>query len=419
MAFALFSFTTAADRLRAGDRRGHRGARPRRPLLGQRSLAAAAEGRHPRQGRPLLRAGPGSCSRCSRRPSSPPATSSTSTVGHFERLPERLHLPLVLQPVRRGARPRVALFALVFQTRRSLRWASAIAALFTVASIAWPYSKIGMETTFMSAILAAFALAVWARRSPSLLSWGLTGFATGAAVATKAYALVSVAADRDPALAGLPGARAAPEAAAGASPSACRCCSGSARSAGTTGRGSARATDFGYPDSPLTMSAPLNFLGLLFSPGKGLIFYSPLVVLGALGLPRMWREDRSLTLALLAFFVTPHRALGRLDLLGRRGLGARATSSRPPGRCSCRSPGGRARSPARRSSPASPRSAILVQVDRRLGAVRPLHRRRPRADRGADLPRPARRRPARRSPTATTRPAGSPSSRRCSSRPRG
>src|SRR3954447_3068525 len=86
----------------------------------------------------------------------------------------------------------VSIFALVLQTRRSLRWAAAIAVLFAVASIAWPYSKIGMETTFMAAMLAAFALAVWGRRSPSVLSWGLTGFATGAAVATKAYSAIAI-----------------------------------------------------------------------------------------------------------------------------------------------------------------------------------------------------------------------------------
>ena len=86
----------------------------------------------------------------------------------------------------------VAIFALVFLTRRSLKWASTIAALFVFASIAWPYSKIGMETTFMFAITTAFALGVWARRSPSALSWGLTGFATGAAVATKAYTALAV-----------------------------------------------------------------------------------------------------------------------------------------------------------------------------------------------------------------------------------
>jgi len=46
-----------------------------------------------------------------------------------------------------------ALFALVWMTRRSLKWAVAIAALFALASIAWPYSKIGMETTFMAATM--------------------------------------------------------------------------------------------------------------------------------------------------------------------------------------------------------------------------------------------------------------------------
>ena len=59
---------------------------------------------------------------------------------------------------------------------------------------------------------------------------------------------------------------------------------------------------FGSPTTPGTpnpcyLTAPLNVLGLLFSPGKGLIFYSPLVVLGAIGLPRLWRRDRSLAAA--------------------------------------------------------------------------------------------------------------------------
>src|SRR6185503_15467606 len=48
----------------------------------------------------------------------------------------------------------------------------------------------------------------------------------------------------------------------------------------------------------LTLSAPLNVVGLLVSPGKGLIFYSPLVILGALGLPRLWRQDRWTVLSL-------------------------------------------------------------------------------------------------------------------------
>ena len=65
------------------------------------------------------------------------------------------------------------------------------------------------------AIMVAFALAVWARRSPSLLSWGLTGFATGAGGRDQAVRRWSRAADRDPALAHVHGARAAREAEAG------------------------------------------------------------------------------------------------------------------------------------------------------------------------------------------------------------
>ena len=194
----------------------------------------------------------------------------------------------------------VALFALVFLTRGSLKWASTIAALFVVASIAWPYAKIGMETTFMFAIIAAFAVAVWARRSPSALSWGLTGFATGAAVATKAYALVSVlpiAILLWPAFIALDRRQKVRLGIAVCLPVLLWLAAVGWYNWSRFGS----ATDFGYPPSPLTLSAPLNFLGLIFSPGKGLIFYSPLVVLGCLGLPRLWREDRSLALALIAF----------------------------------------------------------------------------------------------------------------------
>ena len=68
----------------------------------------------------------------------------------------------------------------------------------------------------------------------------------------------------------------------------------------TTGRGSARRRLRLQPTPLNPLTAPFNTLGLLFSPGKGLILYSPLVVLGALGLPRLWRQDRALTAALLA-----------------------------------------------------------------------------------------------------------------------
>jgi hypothetical protein len=197
----------------------------------------------------------------------------------------------------------VAIFALVLQARRSLKWAATIAALFTVASIAWPYSKIGMETTFMAAILIAVALAAWARRSPSVLSWGLTGFATGAAVATKAYSLIAVvpiAILLWPAFAALERREQVRLAIAVCLPVVVW--SGAVGFYNWSRFGD--PTEFGYGSTPWTKTAPLNVLGLLFSPGKGLLLYSPLIVLGALGLPRMWREDRSLTLALLTFFLS-------------------------------------------------------------------------------------------------------------------
>ncbi len=196
-----------------------------------------------------------------------------------------------------------ALFALIYLTRRSLRWASAIAFLFSVASIAWPYSKIGMETTFMAAILGAFALGVWARRSPSARSWGLTGLVTGTAMATKPYALICVAPIAVllwPSFRALDRERRLRLGLAAAAPVLLWI----AAIAWYNHYRFGGLTDFGYTESSLTLSAPLNFLGLLFSPGKGLLLYSPLIVLGALGLPRLWRADRSLAAALVLLFVT-------------------------------------------------------------------------------------------------------------------
>ncbi len=194
-----------------------------------------------------------------------------------------------------------ALFSLVYLTRRSLRWAVAIACLFVFASIAWPYAKIGMETTFMTAAIVAFAFAAWARIRPTLLPWVLTGVAAGAATACKPYSgviLVPIAillwstwrqldkrarwrlliAVSLPVLLWI------------------------AAIGWYNWSRFGSVTDFGYPDKSLTLGMPLNVLGLLFSPGKGLVLYSPLVVLGALGLHRLWRDDRWLASSLLTFF---------------------------------------------------------------------------------------------------------------------
>jgi hypothetical protein len=225
-----------------------------------------------------------------------------TTFGHFGAYPNGYAFLWFYNPFM-AALAAVALFALVFMARRSLRWATTIAFLFTVASIALPYSKIGMETTYLALILGAFALGFWARSSPSALSWALTGLATGAAMATKPYALISVAPIAVllwPAFAAAGRSRRWRLLAAGATPVLLWIIAIAWYNHYRFGG----ITDFGYTESSLTLSMPLNFLGLLFSPGKGLILYSPLVVIGALGMPRLWRADRWLAAALLLFFLS-------------------------------------------------------------------------------------------------------------------
>lgn len=197
----------------------------------------------------------------------------------------------------------VALFGLVFVTRRSIGWAAAIAGLFIAASIAWPYAKIGMETTFMFAILTAFALGAWARTRHTLTVWGLTGFAAGAAAATKGYsalALVAIAVLLWPTFAGLDRRKKLQLGSAIILPVLAWAIAIAWYNVARFGS----PTDFGYSETALTLSMPVNVLGLLLSPGKGLIFYSPLVVLGALGIPALWRQDRSLCAALLVLLLT-------------------------------------------------------------------------------------------------------------------
>jgi hypothetical protein len=241
--------------------------------------------------------------------------------GHFSTFPNAYAFLWFYNPFV-AALGALAIFALVFITRRSLRWATGIAVLFVFASIAWPYSKIGMDTTFMAASIGAFALGAWARRSPSALSWGLTGFVTGTAMATKPYALVFIAPmavllwpswlsfDRERRVR------------LGISFCALIVFWLAVIAWYNWYRGGS-ITTFGYAESGLTLTAPINFLGLLFSPGKGLVLYSPLVVLGAFGMRRLWREDRSLAAALGVYFLGLAAVVGSTTYWGDEVWGPR------------------------------------------------------------------------------------------------
>jgi hypothetical protein len=187
-------------------------------------------------------------------------------------------------------------FLIVLITRRSTAWAIAIAAAFTFASIAWPYSKIGMDTTLMLGVALSFLAVLFAARSPGVLSWALVSPAVAFAAATKPYGLVLAL----PLLVMLwePWRRADREmrarlAAALIVPLAVGLVALGLLGGWSFGRIS------GTPPYEPTWAAPLNAAGFFLSPGKGLFLYSPLVILGVLGLVPLWREQRTLAIAIV------------------------------------------------------------------------------------------------------------------------
>ncbi len=178
-------------------------------------------------------------------------------------------------------------FLIMERLQGSRRWSVAIALLFALASLAWPYSKIGAESMVTLGFALALLGALAARDGDRLWPWALAGFGAGIAVAAKQYSLPAVCAMglivwpafkaraelRIPRLAAL----AAPFVAWMAAMAYYNWSRlGSPFETGNTGY-------------ETTLAAPLNAMGLFFSPGKGLIWYSPLVVIGVLGLAVLWR----------------------------------------------------------------------------------------------------------------------------------
>lgn len=193
----------------------------------------------------------------------------------------------------------VAFFFLVaLELTGSRRWGLALAGLFAVAGQAWPYSKIGMEGVLMTALVITLYAVLRASRSDRLWPWALAGVGAGAALADKPYGLFAVAALLAylvPALRALAPAERLRRVASFGAPMVLWAIGFGLFNWTRTGS----ALDTGRNDPETTLAAPLNFIGFFVSPGKGLTFFSPLVVIGALGLAAMYRRDRRLTLALL------------------------------------------------------------------------------------------------------------------------
>ena len=180
-----------------------------------------------------------------------------------------------------------------------LRRALAVAGAFAVASIAWPYSDIGMETVTMALLAAALLACVRAAQRPGVGRWLIAGGIVGLAAMAKPYAPICVLPMLVLLLPALRGARARRRIALLAALGGPALLAVAVQLAYNWIRHGS-LLDFGNEErlSP-TLAAPLNWIGLFISPGKGLLFYSPLVALGLLGVPALWRHDRRLALAVL------------------------------------------------------------------------------------------------------------------------
>ncbi len=190
-----------------------------------------------------------------------------------------------------------AVFILVLRLRGSKRWAVELAVLFTAATLSWPYAKIGMETTLMLALVLTAAGAAGARADGKLLPWTVAGFGAGMALASKPYALPAAAA----LFVMLPFGSVSRERrmrlfAAVLGPLIAWAMASAWFNWDRTGS----ILNAGQAPFRATLAAPLNFAGYFASPGKGLLLYSPLVLLGALGLPALWREQRRTATAIVA-----------------------------------------------------------------------------------------------------------------------
>jgi hypothetical protein len=188
-----------------------------------------------------------------------------------------------------------AIFTLLTLRGVAERRAMLVTALCAVGTLIWPYSKIGMDTTLMAMFAITLAAAAWVVRRPSVGRSAALGLAIALTINSKAYGALLV-------IGALPlfaatyvrlsrerrvwilVALTLPVAA------------GVAAAAWYNWYRTGSVSNFGDPYVRQRLLAmPFSALGLVISPGKGLVFYSPLVVLGSLGLRDLRRVDRPLT----------------------------------------------------------------------------------------------------------------------------
>jgi hypothetical protein len=184
-----------------------------------------------------------------------------------------------------------AIFCLLVLRGISERRSVAVCALCAVGSLIWPYSKLGLDTTLMATVALAVLAATWVAARPRRLSWALAGVAAGLAANAKPYGavimvgLLPLLADTAMRMSPAQRRRAAVAFAIPVLVSV-------AAMGWYNWYRFGSVTDFGNRYFPAYLLTPINAIGLFASPGKGLVFYSPLVVLGLLGMRQLWAQDR-------------------------------------------------------------------------------------------------------------------------------
>jgi hypothetical protein len=195
----------------------------------------------------------------------------------------------------------LSVFLLLRLRGRSQRRSLGVGALAAVGTMIWPYSKIGMETTMMAMVSLMILGAAWATMRGGIHRFALTGLAGGAAAASKPVGVIMLAGllgFTSPMLA-FPRRERVKYLVALAVP----ILAWLAAIAWYNHYRYGSITNFGQQFGPDWPNAPIAFLGMLISPGKGLLWFSPLVILGALGMRPLWRADRPLALAIAITFL--------------------------------------------------------------------------------------------------------------------
>jgi hypothetical protein len=182
------------------------------------------------------------------------------------------------------------IFLILMRVHGSTAWSIAIAGLFVVASMAWPYAKIGVDATATLGMALALFGAVSTRDTDRLWPWVTAGFGAGLAVAAKQYELPAVTAMG---LLAWPALRAA--AGQRVRRFSALLLPFAAWMAGVAWYNWSRVGSpfkTGNADYEMTLAAPFNVVGFIVSPGKGLVWYSPLVIIGMVGLVALLRADK-------------------------------------------------------------------------------------------------------------------------------